>query len=243
MLIRAVLMLWFHFRDDADVSVLNTLAHTNINSILARFGQLQCEPQSPIWRGRGAAAEWTDIYWSIYIKDCCWVIFRYSLFGWCPISILDCIRTLSTSYLIVVFIYFICAAQDSLAAVVLKMEDHLFSHPTLKSRWGSRDGRACRRVSREIISSLSCHAAAVSVHLVLSKHLGLFSGWCPQIWPLVLLLRSQERNARSARDGETEEWMTSYPITCHLYTGPASGLEETTWDKQLHGKRFWSPPR
>lgn len=118
-----------------------------------------------------------------------------------------------------------------------------FFYFTFKNRWSSRDGRASCCVSRGIISSLSCHGAPASVHQVLSKHLGLFSGWCLQIWPLVLLPRSQERNARSAQDGETEEWMTSYPITCHLYTGPASGLEETTWDKQLHGKRFWSPQR
>lgn len=63
-------------------------------------------------------------------------------------------------------------------------------------------------------------------------------GWCLQIWPLVLLPRSQERNARSARDGETEEWMTPYPITCHLYAGPAATWgdhmrQAITWEKIL----------
>lgn len=39
------------------------------------------------------------------------------------------------------------------------------------------------------------------------------------IWPLVLLPCLRERDPRSTEDSETEEWMTSYPITCHLYTG------------------------
>lgn len=149
------------------------------------------------------------------------------------------ICTLSAFYLTVVSVIITQAAQDWLLSFVLNVEEHHFSMSRFKNRRSSRAAAS----PRGIISYLSCHGAPASVHPVLSKHLGLFSGWCLQIWPLVLLPCSRERNARSAQDGETEEWMTSYPITCHLYTGPASGLEETTWDKQLHGKRFWSPQR
>lgn len=196
-------------------SAFNMLDSTDIHQISAQYGTLLC---------------WSVNHCHLFLTDSHdWLI---------TITIWSDPYT-SNPYLMVVFINIICAAQDWFFAS-FNGRKILFFFIYFCSTNG---GRALCCVSWEIISSLSCHGASASIHPVLSKHMGLFSGWCLQIWPLVLLPCSQERNARSAQDDETAEWMTSYPITCHLYTGPASGLEETTWDKQLHGKRFWSPRR